>query len=333
MAEVKSRIKAADIRFEAKLTEQQKKLLKELAEQYKKQSRKKKEKLRKILIPLLIFLTVAFFIYAYFHPVQGYLAADDRLSVHYIDVGQGDSVFLAADGETMLIDCGEDHETDKVISYLEELGVRKLDYVICTHPHSDHMGGMYKVIGSFETGEVIIPHLDDEDIPTSRYFERFLDACEENGCRLEEAEAGRIISLGDARAEVIAPLSSSYSSINDYSVSLFITHGKRSFIFTGDAEKYSENEMAMSGRLRHADVYKAGHHGSDTSSSPGFLEVISPSVAVISCGEGNSYGHPCDITLERIAEYTDKVYRTDLCGTIVIESDGEELAVRTERNS
>lgn len=257
--------------------------------------------------------------------------ADDNLTVNFIDVGQGDCIFISSEKENMLIDCGEASESVNVIEYLNDMGVKRIDYVVGTHPHSDHMGGMADIIRTYDIGEVIIPHLDDSDIPTTRYFENFLDACSEKGLYITEAELGRTISLGDAAAEIIAPNSSNYSGANNYSVGILLTHGKNDFLFTGDAEKLAEEEMLESGRLEHVRVYKAGHHGSDTSSSEDFLRVVSPDYSVIMCGAGNSYGHPHDEVVERLEEYTRNIYRTDLNGTVVFESDGINLQVRTER--
>lgn len=259
--------------------------------------------------------------------------AEGELQVHFIDVGQGDCVYIAAGQQNMLIDCGESGSADSVAAYLDDMGVKRLDYVIGTHPHSDHMGGMSKIVEAYDVGEFIIPHLADEDIPTTSYFLKFLDAAEKRKVRLTEAETGREFTVGDAHCEIIAPNGEGYKDLNDYSVSLILRHGSNSFIFTGDAEEVSEREMIDSGRLAHADVYKAGHHGSDSSGSPGFLSVVRPDIAVISCGAENSYGHPKDITIERLSAYTDRIYRTDLCGTILIRSDGGKLTVSTERKS
>ncbi len=285
----------------------------------------------KKVIPALIILIIGFIAWY----MSGCIGAEtdiEKLSVHYIDVGQGDSIYITSGGEGMLIDCGESGDTDRVISYLDNMGVAKIDYVVGTHPHSDHMGGMSKIVEHFDIGEMIIPHIDDSDTPTTKYFEKFLTACAEKGLSLTEAELGRKIKVGDAELEIIAPDSTDYSNVNNYSVGFIMHHGENSFIFTGDAEKLAEDEMLESGRLEDIDVYKAGHHGSDTSSSEDFLNVIKPDYAVISCGEGNSYGHPNDITIENLSRFTDKIYRTDLCGTVVFESDGRKLTVRTERN-
>lgn len=310
----------------------------------KKQKRKKSEfQIKKtpiiavILILAVIVLTIAenkgYNPIGWIKGKLGSLSSEvnDDLSVHFIDVGQGDCIYISAGEENMLIDCGEADQSGVVTSYLNKLGVEKIDHVIATHPHSDHMGGMSEIIKSYDIGEFIMPHLPDSDIPTTRYFERFLDACEAADLSVTEAEVGRIIGIGEAKAEIIAPNSEKYNNKNNYSVSLILTHGDNSFLFSGDAEKESEEEMLSSGRLHHVTVYKAGHHGSSTSSSKDFIEAISPDYAVIMCGAGNSYGHPHHETLETLAEYVKQVYRTDLCGNIVFESDGTVLTIRTER--
>lgn len=253
--------------------------------------------------------------------------AETELQVHYIDVGQGDCILIKSGDDTLLIDCGEVGKGNTVKAYLDSEGITQLDYVIGTHPHSDHMGCMDKIVEYYDIGELILPHLDDSDVPTTKYFERFLNAAENKSLEITEAELGRIFDIGEAKCEIIAPCSDDYNNTNNYSVGIIMRHGENSFIFTGDAEKSAEKEMIDSGKLADIDVYKAGHHGSDTSSSEEFLEIIKPDIAVISCGEGNSYGHPCDITLENLSKYTDKVYRTDLSGTIVITSDGSKLSV------
>lgn len=290
-------------------------------------------KLLKIIVPLfLIAIVITFTITKCRKDESQAVLPKDKLSVCYIDVGQGDSAFLSSGGKTMLIDCGESDETENVIDFLNEKGVKSLDYVIASHPHSDHMGGMYKIIDEFDIGEVIIPHLHDSDIPTTRYFEKFLDSCDAKNLSLTEAEPGNIFALGEAEVEIIAPCSDKYDNINNYSVGLFITHGENTFIFTGDAESKAEKEMLESGKLRHADVYKAGHHGSSSSSSAKFMKEISPDHVVISCGAGNSYGHPNQKALDEMGKYTKNIYRTDLEGTIIFTSDGEKLTVSTEKD-
>ncbi len=255
----------------------------------------------------------------------------DEMTVHFIDVGQGDSILITAGNDTMLIDCGEIGKAPIVENYLASQGVDQLDYVIGTHPHSDHMGCMDEIVKYYNIGELILPHLPDKDIPTTKYFERFLDAAEACDLKMTEAEIGRKIKLGDAECEIIAPCSEKYGNTNNYSVGVIIRHGGNSFLLTGDAEASAEKEMLESGRLADVDVYKAGHHGSDTSSSDEFLDKVSPEIAVISCGTGNSYGHPKQSTLDKFEERGIQVYRTDLSGSIKITSDGKEISVKTER--
>lgn len=263
---------------------------------------------------------------------EAYYCEDD-MQVHFIDVGQGDCTYVTAGGVSMLIDCGEASEYPAVENYLDGLGVKRIDYVVATHPHSDHMGGMSEIIGNYDVGEVIFPSVHDSDIPSSKYFERFLDACDEKGLEITLAEVGSIINIGDARAEIIAPISENYSGANDYSIGIILSHGSNDFLLTGDAEKLAEDEMLESGRLREVEVYKVGHHGSDTSSSADFVEAISPDYAVFMCGEGNSYGHPHDKIVKRLEKYVRQIYRTDLNGSIVFESDGINMQIRAEREN
>lgn len=261
--------------------------------------------------------------------------AEGELFVHYIDVGQGDCIFIESESKNMLIDCGESSESDIVISYLQEQNVSKIDYLVGTHPHSDHMGGMSVIVDTFEIGTFIMPYLPDDDIPTTKYFERLLVSLDENGVEITNAEVGEKINLGDSVADIIAPVSSEYSNTNNYSIGIILEHGENSFIFTGDAEDDAEEEMInnYASNLRDIDVYKAGHHGSSTSSSDEFMAVIQPEYAVIMCGEGNSYGHPNDDAMERISEYVadENIYRTDLYGTVVAESDGSTINFTTEK--
>ncbi len=233
---------------------------------------------------------------------------------------------------TMLVDCGESEYSDHVENYLSQLGVSRLDYIIATHPHSDHMGGMYSIIDTFDVGEVIIPHIPDDQLPTAVFCERFLDSCADSGVTVSEAAVGRKIRLGDADIELIAPDGSRYDDINNYSVSFLLTHGSNSFMLTGDAEAESEAAMLKGGRLGKVNLYKAGHHGSAYSSSKELLDVIRPDIAVISCGRENPYGHPADSTVKRIRKYTKQVFRTDTRGNIIVESDGNTLNVTTERS-
>ena len=316
-----------------RITQEQRKKLRKTVKKHGKYFKKasKKGKRLNIILVLILALLGAVFFWLYKQRKEPELEVNDDLSVHYIDVGQGDCELLISGGKTMLIDSGESQYAGKVTEYLKDLGVKRLDYVVATHPHSDHMGGMSRVMENFDIGEVIMPALPDEDVPTTAFFEKFLDVCENKELTLTEAKVGNVFQLGDAKAEVLAPNQTKYEDVNNYSVVLLVTHGSKKFIFDGDAEKLSEKEMVEAGLLCHVDVYKVGHHGSNSSSCAAFLKETQPKIAVISCGADNPYGHPRDGALKRISTYTNEIYRTDLNGTINIVSDGKELTVSTER--
>lgn len=272
--------------------------------------------------------------------VSNFIEKDADLAVHYFDVGQGDSTLIKYKDKTVLIDAGEKDMGSTVVGYLKDLGIERLDYIIATHPHSDHIGGLPEVIRSFETGTVIAPRVSDEMTPTTKVYERFLTALSEKGLRLTAAKTGTVYSLADENIEndntafeIIAPVGDDYDDLNDWSVGIRLVHGETAFIFTGDAEKGAEKDMIESGAELAADVLKTPHHGSGTSSSKAFLEAVKPSIAVISSGDGNSYGHPHAETLDKFNEYGIKYYRTDGCGTVTVYSDGEAIKVVTEKEA
>ena len=316
-----------------KLNAQQKQYLRELAEEREKERSARKEKALNFIGFLLIVGIIIFACRHYWSKPAHTFPAKDILEVHFIDVGQGDCTFIAANGTTMLVDCGEDAVSAQVIKYLRKLGIGKLDYIIATHPHSDHMGGMHRIIETFDVGEVIVPYIPDEQLPTAMFYEKFLDACEDNETAVTFADVGRVINIGDARAEITAPDGTFQEDINNYSVSFMLYHGSNSFLLTGDAEAEEEAEMLKAENVSKVNVYKAGHHGSAYSSTSDLLAVIRPEIAVISCGRENTYGHPADSTIKRLKEYTKNIYRTDVCGTIVIESDGKKLSLTPERSA
>ena len=243
------------------------------------------------------------------------------LTVHFIDVGQGDSTLLESRGEYVLIDAGEKEYGGSVVRYLKKQGAKHLKYVIATHPHSDHIGGMTKVINSIDTENFITVETDQ----TTRAWLNVLEAVDQNDVNYLDAEAGATYSFGEARFTILAPLSDSYSGYNNYSVVTKVTCGKISFLMTGDAEKQSEKEMLAAGEDLSADVLKCGHHGSSTSSTAAFLKAVNPSYAVISCGENNDYGHPHKETLKKLNLLGCDIYRTDELGTIVAATDGETI--------
>ncbi len=250
------------------------------------------------------------------------------LTVHFIDVGQGDSILIQAQGEAMLIDGGERGQEETVIRYLREQGIKELRYVIATHPHSDHMGGLaYGVLEAFPIREVIAPRLPENMMPTTRTYETFLKALakirQEQGTLATPAQPGQTHRLGEAEFTILGPLADS-EEMNNYSVAIRLQYGSSAVLLTGDAEKEAEALMTEHwGTALDADLLKAGHHGSKTSTGKKLLEAVTPENVVICCGVDNSYNHPHVDTLARLAEYGIAVFRTDLDGTVVFCSDGK----------
>lgn len=265
-------------------------------------------------------------------PVQsGQTLSGEMLAVRYIDVGQGDCELITfPDGRNMLIDAGTTDSEKALPDYLRSIGVEKLDYVIGTHPHEDHIGGMDTVINSFDIGEIYMP----KATTTTKTYKDVLTAVKNKGLTINTAKAGKIIiDEYDIKAELLAPVNDNYEGLNNYSAVLKLQFKDTSFLFTGDAEKLSEDEMLKAaGKTKlKCDVLKVGHHGSSTSTTEKFLNAVSPSFAVISCETGNSYGHPHKETIDILEKYKVKTYRTDLNGTVTAVSDGKNITFNTER--
>ncbi len=253
----------------------------------------------------------------------------DQLSVHFIDVGQGDAILIQfPSGQNMLIDAGSNAYAPTVISYLQQLGVQKLDYCVGTHPHEDHIGALDDVISAFPVEHVYLPKVAH----TTRAFENLLNAISEKGLRVREAKAGVAIDVGEqASALIVAPNSGDYQDLNDYSVVIKVSYGQTTAIFTGDADRISEQEMAASSFDLQADLLKVAHHGSRTSNAQELLDRAQPEYAVISVGAGNTYGHPHSEAVERLTQLGATVYRTDLMGNIVFKSDGVSFTYKQEK--
>ena len=250
--------------------------------------------------------------------------------VHYIDVGQGDCSLVVCDGETLLIDAGENGHETEVINYLHLLGIERLDYIIATHQHSDHIGGLPEVIEEFGTDNIIMPRLTKEQTPTNSTYKAFLEAIKNSDAKVIASKVGASYTLGSAVFDIYGPVTDDAEDINSMSVVTKVTYGENTFLFTGDAEFDEEDEVVATGADLDCDVYKAGHHGSYTSSGNELLNAVTPEICIISCGADNDYGHPHDKALKRIKKHTDKIYRTDICGSIIIESDGKNLDISYE---
>lgn len=249
----------------------------------------------------------------------------EHLKVHFLDVGQADCMLVESDGHFMLIDAGNRDDEEVVMEYLNKKGVTELDFVIGTHPHEDHIGSLGAVIDSFPIETLIMPKVSH----TTETFKRVVTAVENRKLTITAPVSGKSYSLGSAVFTIIAPLDQeseiAKEDLNNHSVGIRLVHGKNSFLLCGDAEKEEEQEMLHGNRVVSADVLKASHHGSDTSTSELFYKEVSPKTVVISVGEGNDYGHPHVSTLDRIRESGAKVYRTDENGTIISSSDGETI--------
>ena len=252
--------------------------------------------------------------------------AEGELTVHFLDVGQGDAALLRSAGATMLIDGGpRDHE-DNLLADLEELGVDHLDYMVATHPHEDHIGGLPGVMERIAVEECWMP----EDAADTWTYTHFLEALETHDVAVAVPQPGDTISFGSCTVTVLAPLSGAEEH-NNNSLVLRVVCGETAFLFTGDMEDAEERELLGSGADLSADVLKVAHHGSRYTTGMEFLRAVSPEVAVISCGAGNEYGHPHSALLQRLDYLEIKTYRTDQMGTVVIISDGRTLSVTTEQ--
>lgn len=244
----------------------------------------------------------------------------ENLTVHFLDIGQGDCTVLTQGGHAMLIDAGDNDKGTAVQAYLNYLGIETLDYVILTHPDADHIGGADVVLYKFDCDTILMP---DVEVDT-RTYDDVIQAIKSRGYTATHPQAGDTCSFGDASFTVLSP-SRSYSDNNNNSIVIRLTHGENTFLFTGDAEEEAEIDILAQGLDVQADVLKVGHHGSSTSTSDEFLEAVSPACAVISCGEGNKYGHPHAETMNKLRMMGITVYRTDEQGTVTATSDGTSL--------
>jgi len=254
--------------------------------------------------------------------------ADSSFEVHFIDVGQGDSSLIICDGEAMLIDGGEASESSKIYAYLKSHGIEHLEYIVATHAHSDHVGGLSGALNYATVSTALCPVTEYD----SKTFNSFVKYLGNQGVSITVPSAGDIFELGSSTVTVLGPVKE-YDEPNDTSIVLRVDYGNTSFLFTGDAERTAEADIIDSGANLSVTVLKVGHHGSDTSTSYPFLREVMPEYAVIQVGKDNSYGHPTEDTLSKLRDADVEVYRNDLQGTIVCSSDGEIVSFSTERNA
>ena len=251
---------------------------------------------------------------------------NDLLKVHYLDVGQGDSIFIELpNNETMLIDAAESYQSENIINYLKNLNYQKIDYVIGTHPHTNHIGGLKDIINTFEIGKIYMPKV----VSTTKTYESLLMAIKDKNLKINTAKAGTtIIDTDTLKINILAPNNSTYTELNNYSVVTKITYGTTKLLFMGDAEKLSENEIKENVT---ADVIKIGHHGSNTSSSIDFIKKVNAKYGIISVGLNNKYNLPKEETITNWENSGTKIYLTSTNGTIRASSDGTNIKIESEK--
>lgn len=261
-------------------------------------------------------------------PSSAHPVTEGGLTVHFLDVGQGDAALLESGGSYLLIDGGPRSAEADLLADLDRLGVDKLDYLVATHPHEDHIGGLPQVVETYSVDQCWMP----EDVSDSRIYEDFLTALDEGGVPVVIPAVGDSVSFGDCTVTVLAPIQAA-DDHNNNSLVLKVVCGETSFLFTGDMEEDEEEDLLAARADLSADVLKVAHHGSAYTSSTYFLQQVQPQLAVISCGEGNSYGHPHSELIQRLEYLEIPYYRTDYAGEITVSSDGSQLTVDTEREA
>ncbi len=270
---------------------------------------------------LLLLLSLSFLLFTGCQPTE----ASQDLILHVLDVGQGDSILITTPHQkTILIDAGESQKSEEVIKYLKNNKITKIDILVGTHPHSDHIGGLAEVIKNFEIGEFFMPPV----IHTSKTFENVLLAADERNLKITAGGGEEVINLADdLSVRFLGPLRDYGDQLNNWSIVLQVQYKDKSFIFMGDAEHEAELDIISKypATLLRSHFIKMGHHGSNTSTSEELLTLLRPDIAVISSGKNNSYGHPHKETLQRIKEHKINLYRTDQQGTLHFYSDGERI--------
>ncbi len=251
------------------------------------------------------------------------------LTVHFIDVGEGDSILLTCGKQTMLVDAGSETAGDDVVDYLRAQGVAKIDYLVSTHPHRDHCGGLAEVVQNYPVKTAYSPVTESDN----EYFSNFASAAAKAKLDITVPAADDTFTLGDATVTVLGPRGDyeSLDNVNNMSLVLRVDYGATAFLLTGDMEYAEETALLDAGCDVGCNVLKAGHHGSEDSTGYRLLSAAGPDTCVISCGEGNDYGHPHDRLLSRLEDAGVEILRTDQNGTVVCVSDGSTVTTGYER--
>lgn len=251
------------------------------------------------------------------------VTAEDRLEVTFIDVGQADSILLENEGQYMLVDAGNNEDGPKLVTYLQGLGITDFSYVVGTHPHEDHIGGLDDIIKNFNIKTFYMPDV----ITTTKTFEEVLDALESKNIVLSIPNKNDTFNLGDATVKVLYVGTEEESNLNDTSIVLKVTYQNVSFLLTGDASTKVEDSLDR--KDLESTVLKVGHHGSSTATNEEFLNLVNPKYAVISVGKNNQYEHPHTTVLNTLASHNITTYRTDEDGTIQMITDGVNIEINT----
>lgn len=303
-------------------------------------ARRKKSKGKNNLLVLVLVILLSLF-YVYFgdslesltdESVDGVETIDSAvvnvvepvgdLRIYYLDVGQADATLIVNDGKYMLIDAGNNEDGKNLVKYLQNMGIEEFEYVIATHAHEDHIGGMDDVINNFQINNFYMPDV----VTTTATFEDVVEALEDNNLSFDTPSIGDVFSFGGCNFTVLS-VTDDEGDLNDNSIVLRLVYGDNSFLFMGDATSAIEKNILKLGIDLKTDVYKVAHHGSSYSNTLAFLEEVSPTYAIISVGEGNSYGHPHDEALNNVKSVCNNIYRTDVNGTVIVDSDGENINI------
>ncbi|OFI01573.1 hydroxyacylglutathione hydrolase [Clostridium acetireducens DSM 10703] len=249
------------------------------------------------------------------------------MKIHYIDVGQGDSILIQTKNKNLLIDSGPGDNCSNIIKYLKSEKIKTLNYVIATHPHEDHIGAMSEIIKNFHVKKFYAPKIT----VNSSYFNNMITSLQNKNLKIIVPKPGDFFYLDkNTKCEILAPNSEHYENINNYSIVNKITHYNNKFIFTGDIEKIGELELLNSNFDLKCDVLKVAHHGSSSSSCEEFLEKTKAKVAIISCGKNNDYRHPNKKTLLNLEKNNMQIYRTDINGNVILISNGKKIVLSSK---
>ena len=262
------------------------------------------------------------------NPASSGVQTADSFRMHFLDVGQALSVLVECEGQYMLYDGGNVDDGSMVVSYLQKQGVEELQYVFCSHAHEDHVGGLAAALAFFPANHVYSSVTE----ASTKCFQDFVKYTQQQGLQVEVPTVGTVWQLGSATVTMLGPVAQ-YSETNDTSIVLRVDYGATRFLLTGAMASAAERDLVNSGANLKADVLQVGHHGSSTSTSYLFLNAVLPEMGVISCGVNNKYGHPHEETLSILRDAGVDVYRTDLLGTVVIGSDGQNYTIRTDKNA